>query len=87
MKVGMIANYQYLSDENLNQLKFFSEEVKSILSFFMSNREKVTDGKQTLSNRKKQEKLMSSDIYVMINIILEIMYERKRLKNNHETSG
>ena len=52
----MIANYQYLSDENLNQLKFFSEEVKSILSFFMSNREKVTDGKQTLSNRKKQEK-------------------------------
>lgn len=83
----MIANYQYLSDENLNQLKFFSEEVKSILSFFMSNREKVTDGKQTLSNRKKQEKLMSSDIYVMINIILEIMYERKRLKNNHETSG
>lgn len=85
--MGMIANYQYLSDENLNQLKFFSEEVKSILSFFMSNREKVTDGKQTLSNRKKQEKLMSSDIYVMINIILEIMYERKRLKNNHETSG
>ena len=85
--MGMIANYQYLSDENLNQLKFFSEEVKSILSFFMSNREKVTDGKQTLSNRKKQEKLMSSDIYVMINIILEIMYGRKRLKNNHETSG
>lgn len=83
----MIANYQYLSDENLNQLKFFSEEVKSILSFFMSNREKVTDGKQTLSNRKKQEKLMSSDIYVMINIISEVMYERKRLKNNHETSG
>lgn len=85
--MGMIANYQYLSDENLNQLKFFSEEVKSILSFFMSNREKVTDGKQTLSNRKKQEKLMSSDIYVMINIISEVMYERKRLKNNHETSG
>lgn len=85
--MGMIANYQYLSDENLNQLKFFSEEVKSILPFFMSNREKVTDGKQTLSNRKKQEKLMSSDIYVMINIISEVMYERKRLKNNHETSG
>ena len=70
----MIANYQYLSDENLNQLKFFSEEVKSILSFFMSNREKVTDGKQTLSNRKKQEKLMSSDIYVMINIISEVTH-------------